>query len=939
MKLQKILSCMLSAIMIIGIMLTGVTVGAEEELPFTDVKKNWAYESIKYVTENKLMNGTGGDKFSPGDSLTRAMVVTVLYRMEGSPKVSFYDGAFTDVKAGTFYSNAAVWALENGVVTGTSVDDWGTPAFSPTRAITRQELATMFVRYAEYRFVKTEKIADISGYKDIGDVAKWASKAMAWCNEVGLIKGTGSGDTLSPKMTATREQFATLIYRFNEEAALDYFYLLNEPKPLSKFTEPKYELVPDADIYVAVDGSDSAPGTLEKPIATFERAVQMVRELKKNANDEIVVAFKAGNYGNLQLELTDADAGTAEAPIVYTCYGDGDVIFSNGINVSIDEFKPIDEGDYKFFPEKNRGKIMKVDMSAKDTNGELNALSPLFSNSERIEMARFPNKSSSGKDELVNIVDSFETIISGISSFNGVDPNTEYGDYGRWSCKLTQMGSRHFDTYHTYENIVAIGKAGADYDGDYITVDSYDRDTDTLVFTVHDWIDSFGAFGGVKLIYMNISEELDVQGEYWYDPDGKTLYVYDPNYKNYTLGTKGTFVKMNGADHVSFVGLDFCCSTDDAIQAEADNVRFDDCKVFGTAGRTPAVIINGYNNAFVNSELSNLSAGGIVVGGGDLDRIIPSNSVIDNNLLHDFGQIYHSWPHVTGIFINGGVGVTVSHNEIYNSPHMAIMFASLWGRSIDCIIEYNYIHEVVDLCYGDLGAIYCGRLHTDRDNIVRYNIVANVSAGHGSAWGVYVDDGMSGQQFYANLFYAPDGYAFLHSGGRDNVIKDNFIIGNPTGLGQPLRIWAKWAEMLKADGSVTSGNWHHMLQFINAYLPTDPDVLKLWKDRWPELFDALEGPECVPENLDEYNMLANSAGCVFKNNYSFGYSTEHWVLDPNDNKFNVFENNPIWGRDALKGEGDAPHVFVNPAIGDYSIRDDAELELEDSYDFSKIGRY
>ena len=316
--------------------------------------------------------------------------------------------------------------------------------------------------------------------------------------------------------------------------------------------------------------------------------------------------------------------------------------------------------------------------------------------------------------------------------------------------------------------------------------------------------------------------------------------------------------------------------------------------------------------------------------------LTPSNSVVDNNLLHNFGQIYHSWPYVTGIYIEGGVGVTVSHNEICDSPHMAIMFASLWGRSIDCVIEYNYIHDVINLCYGDLGAIYCGRLHTDRDNIVRYNIVANIS---GSAWGVYVDDGMSGQQFYSNIFYAPGGYAFLHSGGRDNVIEDNIIVSGPSGSGQPLRIWAKWAEMLQNDGSVNSGNWHHMRSFIAPYLPKTDEAQKLWRERWPELFATWEGPECTLENFDDYNMMANSAGCVFKNNYSFGYSSEHWILDPHDNKFNEFTNNPIWADDALKGEGDAPHIFVNPALGDYTLRDDCSLEFEYKYDFSKIGRY
>ena len=263
---------------------------------------------------------------------------------------------------------------------------------------------------------------------------------------------------------------------------------------------------------------------------------------------------------------------------------------------------------------------------------------------------------------------------------------------------------------------------------------------------------------------------------------------------------------------------------------------------------------------------------------------------------------------------------------------MAILFASLWGRSIDCVIEYNYIHDVVQK-YGDMGAIYCGRLHTDRDNVVRYNVISNVCQGVGGAWGVYIDDGMSGQTFHSNVFYRSGGYAFLHSGGRDNTLQDNVIIGNFS----PLRIWAKWAEMLQNDGKVNSGNWHHMRSFIAPYLPKTAEAEALWRTRWPELYATIEGPECTLENFNEYDMMANSAGCVFKNNYGF-LTKEHVLADPHNNKFNTFENNPVWNAETETVDS-IPHIFVNPALGDYSLRDDCTLAFEYKYDFSAIGRY
>ena len=151
MKVKKILSMLLAVVMLMSIFTAGMTVSAAG-VTYSDVTEDmWSYEAIKFVTENGLMNGTGGSSFSPAVSLTRAMVVTVLYRMEGSPAVSFIEDEFMDVKPDLFYSDAVAWAFDEKIVTGTATDDWGVPYFSPDREITRQELATMFIRYADFK--------------------------------------------------------------------------------------------------------------------------------------------------------------------------------------------------------------------------------------------------------------------------------------------------------------------------------------------------------------------------------------------------------------------------------------------------------------------------------------------------------------------------------------------------------------------------------------------------------------------------------------------------------------------------------------------------------------------------------------------------------------------------------------------------------------------
>ena len=140
MKLKKLLSAILATLMLLSV--CTVAVSAEDELPFTDVTVGgWAYDGIKFAYENGLMNGTGGSYFSPGVDVTRGMVVTVLYRLEGSPRMKFKE-LFLDIEERLYYTEAVLWAKEKGIVTATSTNEWGEEYFTPDRSITRQELAT-----------------------------------------------------------------------------------------------------------------------------------------------------------------------------------------------------------------------------------------------------------------------------------------------------------------------------------------------------------------------------------------------------------------------------------------------------------------------------------------------------------------------------------------------------------------------------------------------------------------------------------------------------------------------------------------------------------------------------------------------------------------------------------------------------------------------------
>lgn len=178
------------------------------KLPFSDVRiADWFYNDVKYVYEKGMMSGTAADVFSPNATTTRAMIVTILYRLEGSPAVTG-TSAFVDVPAGQWYTDAVNWAAANQIVKGTSAT-----TFAPNASITREQMAAILYRYAQYKGYDVTKKADLSGYSDNGQVSAYAKDALAWANAAKLINGV-TNTTLAPQGNATRAQVSAILHRF-----------------------------------------------------------------------------------------------------------------------------------------------------------------------------------------------------------------------------------------------------------------------------------------------------------------------------------------------------------------------------------------------------------------------------------------------------------------------------------------------------------------------------------------------------------------------------------------------------------------------------------------------------------------------------------------------------------------------------------------------------
>ena len=170
---------------------------------FSDVPQtNWFADAVKYVSENKLMNGTSATAFSPNENMSRAMLATVLYRMSGETAEA--GSSFGDVSSSAYYAAAVNWASSKGIVNGT-----GTDAFSPNASITREQLAAMLYRYAGEPSVS----ADLSAYTDAVSISPYAEKAVEWCVAKGILSGK-SATRLAPQDTATRAECAAMLQRF-----------------------------------------------------------------------------------------------------------------------------------------------------------------------------------------------------------------------------------------------------------------------------------------------------------------------------------------------------------------------------------------------------------------------------------------------------------------------------------------------------------------------------------------------------------------------------------------------------------------------------------------------------------------------------------------------------------------------------------------------------
>ena len=903
-----------------------VTVATAAKTGFSDVAEDrWSAASIKYAVDNGYMKGVGGDRFDPEGSLTRAMVATVLWRREGSPAPTAPSG-FSDVPAGEWYTDAVAWAKETGVVKGITAT-----TFEPDGKITREQLATMLFRFSFSAPVSVPERADLTPFSDDEKVSSWANEPLEWAVEAGLIKGT-DGNRLAPEGDATREQFAAIIERYDGSFKLAY----NHPVLRSHYTEKEYPLVTDADFYVSVSGDDSADGSFDHPFRTWERARDAVRALDRTGRDGITVAFRAGNYGPLSILLTDEDAGTPDCPITYCKYGDGDVVFENGVTLGEDDFSPISDGERALFNEKNADRIKKADLNAYFTEIPGFTEFVLFNDELILTAARFPNRYKDGGDNLLAA--------------------SEYFDKNSLLVTMDIL-SRRISKYtdEMIREMRIFGYITAGYRKDSFRATGYDRDAGVLYVAGRGepegdgmregWRGADGT--GILMCVTNVPPELDSPDEYWVDRTTGTLYVFDPQgeYRmpmgcgerklrggEFDAGTGSAptsdyvMVDLEDTGYITFRGLEFTNALDGIIFGyRTSGIGIDRCSFSYSTGKNQLLFEYSLDGAplglTVTDSAFDFSVGSsiLVVDEADgPDRYTNrSDVIIDNCLFSRANLVYDVEGSVNMYKCSGG---TVSHCRFENCSRCGVMYQS----SFDILIEYNDFNSA--MCNSEDGGVTRTWGNMDGNCVIRYNFYDKIPDSMGvGRLAQYSDDGDCGTVMYGNLFYSGGNIVFAGAG-RDNVFRDNVVIGEGSVVVQSM------TSGIKETGDAARASWP-----IYVHLA-----------RWEKILEYIASVDGYAEALEARRPGATSFSFDFNGeldkNFVFAPVTDivgNLYINKNgetDERFllvaDAAEYCTIEGNSGFTF-ADNP-VFVNPSRGDYRIRDGVDFP---DIHFENIGRY
>ena len=680
--------------------------------------------------------------------------------------------------------------------------------------------------------------------------------------------------------------------------------------------------------YVAVDGSDENEGTKESPLATLGGAVAKVREYKAaNGLPEggIKVEFAAGTYKvTQQTDLTAEDSGEEGKEIVYAAADGAEVIFDGGISLDPSDFKPAND-EFKALLQTDEAKanVLEIDLAAAGawdlddstvyvlswTENLLNGKpfvyrQTLYVNDEIQTVAQWPNEGFYTPDAvLANAVAGDDGIIYGLISVPREKANL-------WK-----------DTEH----LRFYGYPAIDWSSTFVWDIKLDPDNSVLYYPMHY---DLGLEPECKFYMFNIAAELDRPGEYYWDVEAKKLYYWpEEGFEKAKISfsqADGSVISMVNTDFVTFDGFTFENLRYNAISSEK-STNSDHVTVSGSVFRCIAyfpVRLTGSDISVSDNVFYNLGGGAVYVTGGDIPSQKLSKTVVTNNLVHDWSQVYS----VGGAGIQAeGMGHVLSHNELYNAPTQALAFGS--GNTL---VEYNHIYNV-GLNTLDGGAMYSGRRWDWGNTVIRYNYIHDMPT---SANGIYLDDTLAKGTCYGNIIANIGGVAFALGGGRNLTVFNNIMVntGNMFLDDRGASWYPTWTSY--PDGQLWKANINEN-RFTTLWKYMQPEFLSILEMRTTEELRDLRG--ISSDILDSpappaYARIYNNV--VYINNYTLpSDKAVDYIDDP------AYQHGYV--EDFIRYTENPEDVFVDPANGNFFLKEDSRVYRDiigfEKWDYSLIG--
>ena len=600
-------------------------------------------------------------------------------------------------------------------------------------------------------------------------------------------------------------------------------------------------------LWVEPNGNDGNPGTRVSPLATLAGARDAIRKMKSAGHiidKGITVNLLPGVY---QLKkpviFTNNDSGDVGKPVIYRAWERGKVVLVGGQkieglkqvhNTKIQEKISPELGSHIFYVNLYELNISNFDQLRPVENDHPTTVAPpeLFYNGNPMSLAQWPNSDWA-------IIEKADNLNKDSFIYSGDRP-------AKWQ---------------TLTNGFIYGFWNHDWADSYIPLKHIDKANKKIVVTKNQ---TFRA--GQRWRAINLLEELDSPGEWYFDRTEGLLYIWPPGPLEENEIIISTLTKpliiLDNVSHLYFDGITFEYGRGHGVIIKGGKNNLITNCIIRNLGRYGVSIENGYEHKVTNCELYQLGEGGISLLGGDRTTLVPSNHIAENNEIHHFSRIIKTYH--PGIYLRG-VGQSAIHNHIHNAPHNAIIF-----KGNEHLIEFNEINDVA-LETGDVGVIYTGRDWSARGNIIRYNYIHNTPSRFGKGtMAVYLDDCSSGTLVYGNIFYNAGQNVFI-GGGRDNIVENNIFVSSETALHVDSRAqtWAK----LKIIGREKGWDLKGKLKSINHNKPP-------YSIKYPKLAFILMDDPLSPKGNSFVNNIVSD--------------TKSWLdLKEVDEKLIIFKGNKI----------------------------------------------